>query len=70
MSADAAEPGAAPDPARMCAFRLAFGAVALWQRRHVGRSALLATLAVAANVACLLLIVGELAQGLLRVQSP
>jgi hypothetical protein len=54
----------------MCAFRLAFGAVALWQRRHVGRSALLATLAVAANVACLLLIVGELAQGLPRVQSP
>jgi hypothetical protein len=54
----------------MCAFRLAFGAVALWQRRHVGRSALLATLAVAVNVACLVLIAGGLARGLPRGQSP
>jgi hypothetical protein len=52
------------------AVALAFGAVALWQRRCVGRSALLATLAVAVNVACLLLIVGSLNQVLSRVQSP
>jgi hypothetical protein len=45
---------------------LAFGGVALWQCGSVGRSALLATLAVAVNVGCLLGIVGALS----RVQSP
>jgi hypothetical protein len=49
---------------------LAFGAVVLWQRASVARSALLATLAVAINVAALLCIVNALSQTLSRMQSP
>lgn len=49
---------------------LALGLVALWQRGSVGRSVLLAMLAVAANAGCLLCMVDGLFHVLSRVPSP
>jgi hypothetical protein len=49
---------------------LALGVVALWQRGSVRRSALLATLAVAVNVGCLIGILESLFQVLSRAPSP
>jgi len=52
------------------ALALAFAVAALWQRNSMSRSVLFALLAMAANVGCLVCILGSLFQLLSRVQSP